>query len=157
MRPATTATAATRRSTSSTTPIREAWVEKFAARYHVRHSVTERRNQDGRWFQATNMRTDDGTFIGVRADITELKEREKALRRSMRKIELFRHVLDELPVAAFIKSDDLTIEFVNKAWTDLTGIAKEEAIGHTDRDLFGARGRWASPTATPASAEPAKA
>jgi PAS domain S-box-containing protein len=114
----------------------EAWIEKFASRYHVRNWVAERRNQDGRWFQATNMRTDDGTFIGVRADITELKERESALRLSMRKIELFRHVLDELPVAAFIKSDDLTIEFVNKAWSEITGIANEEAVGRTDRQLF---------------------
>ena len=83
------------------------------------------------------MRTDDGTFIGVRVDITELKRREKALRDSMRQIDLFRHVLDELPVAAFIKSDDLRIEFVNKAWCAMTGISKEEAIGHTDLELFG--------------------
>ena len=40
-------------------------------------------------------RCDDGTFVGVRIDITEMKEREKALRRSMRKTELYRHVLDE--------------------------------------------------------------
>ena len=83
------------------------------------------------------MRTDDGTFIGVRIDITELKRREKALRDSMRQIDLFRHVLDELPVAAFIKSDDLRIEYVNKAWTSISGISKEEAVGHTDMELFG--------------------
>ena len=114
----------------------EAWIEAFAARYHVRHSVTERRNQDGKWFQATNMRTDEGTFIGVRADISDIKERERELRRSMRKIELFRHVLDELPVATYVKSADLAFEFVNKAWTGITGISKEQAIGHTDRDFF---------------------
>ena len=83
------------------------------------------------------MRTDDGTFIGVRIDITELKRREKALRDSMRQIDLFRHVLDELPVAAFIKTDDLRIEYVNKAWTSISGISKEEAVGHTDLELFG--------------------
>ena len=83
------------------------------------------------------MRTDDGTFIGVRIDITELKRREKALRDSMRQIDLFRHVLDELPVAAFIKSDDLRIEYVNKAWTSISGISREEAVGHTDLELFG--------------------
>ena len=104
------------------------------ARYHRPPSVFERRNPDGRWFKVFDMRTDDGTFIGVRTDITEIKEREKALRKSMRKIELFRHVLDELPVAAYIKSDDLAFEFVNKAWTEITGISKEQAIGRTDRD-----------------------
>ena len=68
------------------------------------HFEFERHNPDGRWYQVYDMRIDDGTFIGVRVDITELKRREKALRDSMRQIDLFRHVLDELPVAAFIKA-----------------------------------------------------
>ena len=83
-------------------------------------------------------------------DVTEMQSREAelakalekaklaeaALRDSMRQIDLFRHVMDELPVAAFIKSDDLTIEFVNKAWCAMTGIAKDEAVGRTDGELF---------------------
>lgn len=71
-------------------------------------------------------------------DVTELKEREKALGISMRQIDLFRHIMDELPIAAFTKNQDLTLEFVNKAWCALTGISKEEATGRTDTDLFGA-------------------
>ena len=112
------------------------WIEGMVAHYHRPHSVFERRNPDGRWFKVFDMRTDDGTFIGVRTDISEIKEREKALRKSMRKIELFRHVLDELPVATYVKSADLAFEFVNKAWTDITGISKEQASGQTDRDFF---------------------
>ena len=110
------------------------------AHYQRPNFVFERRNPDGRWDQVFDMRTQDGTFIGVRVDITEHKEREKALRRSMRKIELFRHVLDDLPVATYVKSDDLAFEFVNKAWSVMTGVSKEEAIGHTDRDFFGDEG-----------------
>ena len=128
---------------------KERWIEGILARYHLRHFEFERRNPDGRWYQVYDMRTDDGTFIGVRVDITELKRREKALRDSMRQIDLFRHVLDELPVAAFIKSDDLRIEYVNKAWTSISGISKEEAVGHTDLELFGgdeAEGYTASDT-----------
>jgi PAS domain S-box-containing protein len=70
-------------------------------------------------------------------DVTELKGREKALGDSMRQIDLFRHMMDELPIAAFTKGEDLTLEFVNKAWCALTGFSKEEAIGRTDSDLFG--------------------
>src|SRR5690606_18331440 len=117
-----------------------AWLESYSARHQLRQSTFERRYPDGRWYQVIYIRTDDGTFIGVRVDITEMKEREKALRRSMRKTELYRHVLDELPVAAYIKSEDLTFEFVNKAWTDLTGISKEQASGRTDRDFFAGEG-----------------
>ncbi|TRC73160.1 response regulator [Mesorhizobium sp. WSM4310] len=115
----------------------ERWLDSILARYHLPNSSYERLNADGRWYQVYDMRTDDGTFIGVRVDITDIKSREAALRDSMRQIDLFRHVMDELPVAAFIKAQDLSIEFVNKAWCALTGIAKEDVIGRTDRELFG--------------------
>lgn len=115
----------------------ERWASGVLARYHLPNSSYERLNADGRWYQVYDMRTDDGTFIGVRVDITDIKSREAALRDSMRQIDLFRHVMDELPVAAFIKAQDLSIEFVNKAWCAITGLAKEDVIGRTDRELFG--------------------
>ncbi|MDX8479364.1 response regulator [Mesorhizobium sp. VK24D] len=115
----------------------ERWLDAMLRRYRLPSSSYERLNPDGRWYQVYDMRTDDGTFIGVRVDISDIKAREKALRDSMRQIDLYRHVMDELPVAAFIKAEDLTIEFVNKAWCALTGIAKEDVIGKTDRQLFG--------------------
>ncbi|TPM98374.1 PAS domain-containing protein [Mesorhizobium sp. B2-1-3A] len=116
----------------------ERWLDSILARYRLPNSSYERLNADGRWYQVYDMRTDDGTFIGVRVDITDIKSREAALRDSMRQIDLFRHVMDELPVAAFIKAQDLGIEFVNKAWCAITGLAKEDVIGRTDRQLFGA-------------------
>ncbi|MDX8504592.1 response regulator [Mesorhizobium captivum] len=115
----------------------ERWLDAMLKRYRLPNSSYERLNADRRWYQVYDMRTDDGSFIGVRVDITDLKTREKALRDSMRQIDLYRHVMDELPVAAFIKAEDLSIEFVNKAWCALTGIAKEDVIGKTDRQLFG--------------------
>ena len=117
---------------------RDVWLDAILARYHLPNSSYERLNPDGRWYQVYDMRTEDGTFIGVRIDISDIKSREKALHDSMRQIDLFRHVMDELPVAAFIKAEDLSIEFVNKAWCAMTGLAKEEVIGRTDRQLFGA-------------------
>ncbi|WP_292219080.1 response regulator, partial [Mesorhizobium sp.] len=117
---------------------RDGWFDAMLAHYRLPNSSYERRNPDGRWYQVYDMRTEDGTFIGVRVDISDIKSREKALHDSMRQIDLFRHVMDELPVAAFIKAQDLSIEFVNKAWCALTGIAKEDVIGRTDRQLFGA-------------------
>lgn len=114
----------------------ERWLDAMLKRYRLPNSAYERLNADGRWYQVYDMRTDDGTFIGVRVDITDIKVREKALRDSMRQIDLYRHVMDELPVAAFIKADDLSMEFVNKAWCALTGFAKDEVLGKTDRELF---------------------
>jgi PAS domain S-box-containing protein len=117
-----------------------AWLERYLDRYHTSHAVSERRHPDGRWFQVFDSRLDDGTYIGVRVDITELKAREKALRDSMRQIDLFRHVLDELPVSTYVKNADLRFEFVNKAWSAITGISQQAAIGQTDLDFFGEEG-----------------
>ncbi|WP_137930782.1 response regulator [Mesorhizobium comanense] len=113
------------------------WADGILKRCRLPSASFERVNPDGSWHQVYDMRTDDGTFIGVRVDITDIKSREAALRDSMRQIDLFRHVMDELPVAAFIKAQDLSIEFVNKAWCAITGLAKEDVVGRTDRQLFG--------------------
>nr|WP_246688652.1 MULTISPECIES: response regulator [unclassified Mesorhizobium] len=115
---------------------RERWLDAMLRRYHLPNSSYERLNPDGRWYQVYDMRTEDGLFIGVRVDITDLKSREEALRDSMRQIDLYRQVMDELPVAAFIKANDLSIEFVNKAWCALTGLAKDDVFGKSDRELF---------------------
>jgi PAS domain S-box-containing protein len=120
---------------------RDRWVERYLERYHVNHAVSERQAPDGGWHQVFDTRTTDGTFVGVRVDITELKRREKALRDSMRQIDLFRHVLDELPVSTYVKNSSLAFEFVNKAWTEMTGVSQEAAIGLTDRDFFGEEGK----------------
>ncbi|NMG38201.1 PAS domain-containing protein [Chelativorans sp. ZYF759] len=117
---------------------REAWIDGYMARYDARLRVFERANPDGRWFQAFDTRLEDGTYVGVRVDISELKQREQALRESMDKIELFSHVLDELPVSTYVKDADRRFEFVNKAWCDVSGVTPEEAIGKRDDDFFGA-------------------
>ncbi len=120
---------------------REAWIAGYLERYYERQRVFERRNPDGRWFKAFDTRLEDGTYVGVRVDISELKEREKALQESMAQIELFQHVLDELPVSTYVKSKDLAFEFVNKAWCAISGVSQEEALGKTDLDFFGEEGR----------------
>lgn len=118
----------------------EAWIDGYMTRYRAANAVFERQNPDGRWFQAFDTRKPDGTYVGVRVDITELKRREEDLQRTMAQIELYRHVLDELPVSTYVKSDTLAFEFVNKAWVEITGVPREEALGKTDRDFFGDEG-----------------
>jgi PAS domain S-box-containing protein len=114
----------------------ERWLDGILAEYHIPYAEFERKNPDGTWQRVFNIRTEDGTFIGVRIDITEIKERERALRDSMGQIDLLRQTLDELPVAVNIKSPELRIEYVNKAWSGVTGITRDEAVGKTDKQLF---------------------
>ncbi len=56
---------------------REAWIERYSDRYHVERRVSERQNPDGSWVQTIDCRNIDGTFVGVRLDITERKAREE--------------------------------------------------------------------------------
>ncbi|WP_244467861.1 PAS domain-containing hybrid sensor histidine kinase/response regulator [Nitratireductor soli] len=59
---------------------RQAWADAYLQTYRIKQRVFERCNPDGRWFKAIDTRTEEGTFIGVRVDISELKEREQELR-----------------------------------------------------------------------------
>ena len=58
---------------------RERWIDGYVARHDIPHSVYERRLGDGRWLKVYDDRTPDGFFVGIRVDITDLKEREAAL------------------------------------------------------------------------------
>lgn len=119
----------------------EAWMEGYLGRYRAKSNVFERRNPDGRWFKVFDTRREDGTFIGVRVDITELKEREHQLSESMRENEVFRNLIDNVPVAIYAKKPDLKLSYVNKGWSDLVGIKPEDALGRTDVEIFGAQGQ----------------
>lgn len=119
---------------------KERWLDGIIGEYRLRRAEFERRNPDGAWQKVYNMRTDDGMFIGVRVDITELKQRERALGESLRENEVFRTLIDNVPVAIYAKRPDLTTFYVNKGWSDLTGFDSEEAIGKTDAEIFGPQG-----------------
>jgi PAS domain S-box-containing protein len=117
-----------------------AWVDGFSKRYDKRQATYERQGPDGKWNQVFDMRTPDGTFIGVRVDITELKQREAALKASMHENELFRNLVDNVPVAIYAKHADLRLSYVNRGWSELTGIPGDQAIGLTDAQVFGPQG-----------------
>ncbi|MGO4832734.1 ATP-binding protein, partial [Rhizobiaceae sp. 2RAB30] len=117
-----------------------AWLDGYMARHRLRHTAFERQNADGRWYQVFDGWTDDGTFVGVRVDITELKKREQQLEESLRSNELYQSLIDNVPVSIYAKRPDLRLVYVNKSWCDLTGYSKEEAIGRTDIEIFGPEG-----------------
>ncbi|MBX3531558.1 MAG: PAS-domain containing protein [Rhizobiaceae bacterium] len=119
---------------------REAWIDAFIRKYDAPHAVYERQNADGSWMQVFDTRTPEGFFVGVRVDITEIKQREAALQETQRQNEVFQNLIDNVPVAIYAKRPDLRLMYVNKGWTDLTGHSKEFAIGKTDVEIFGGDG-----------------
>jgi len=83
---------------------------------------SKRHNPDGRWYQVYDMAHRPTAPSSVYAsNISEIKSREKALAGPRcARIDLFRHVMDEAagpPPSS--RPEDLSIEFVNKAWCAL--------------------------------------
>jgi PAS domain S-box-containing protein len=59
----------------------EAWIAERLARHARARGAHEQRLDSGRWIRVEERRTPDGGSVGIRIDITELKEREAELRR----------------------------------------------------------------------------
>ena len=118
----------------------EEWLKRYAALYELPHAVYERLYSNGRWYKVIDTRTPEGIFIGVRVDITEQKEREAALQKSTHENEIYRSIIDNVPVAIYAKWPDLKLMYVNKVWSEMTGFTEEQAIGRTDGEIFGLEG-----------------
>ncbi len=59
----------------------EAWLQERMAQHRSSAKSSEQRLTDGRWVQVNEQILKNGWFIGTRVDITQLKQREEALRR----------------------------------------------------------------------------
>ncbi len=119
---------------------RQEWIRARIKDHHRDDfdSVEELRN--GRCLRFINRRLPNGMFIGLRVDITEQRQRESELRRHAEENDLFKAVLDALPIATYVKSPDFKLRFVNRAYCDLTGRPLEEIIGRDDLEIYGDEG-----------------
>ncbi len=64
------------RNSADEVPDREEWVCRQLANRASWAGETSARLEDGRWIQANNKLLDNGTLIGIRIDVTEIKKRE---------------------------------------------------------------------------------
>ncbi|MEE8203792.1 MAG: ATP-binding protein [Alphaproteobacteria bacterium] len=60
----------------------EEWIASELERQRDPQGAIEQRLSDGRWLKVSDRRTEDGSTVCLRTDITELKQREEALRRA---------------------------------------------------------------------------
>lgn len=104
----------------------EEWIEERMQRHRNPSGVMEQQLPDGRWVRVGERVTQDGVTVGFRADVTELKQREEALRQSE---EQLRQTIDAaLDCIIAIDSDGKIIEFNPGA---------EETFGHIRKDVIG--------------------
>jgi PAS domain S-box-containing protein len=119
---------------------RDTWVAERVALQQLPYSMDQMPLSDGKWLQCINRRLASGAFVGLRVDITEMKEQESLLRRNVEEVGLYRELLNRLPVAAFVRGPDQRLHFANQAYADLVGRSQDEIVGLDEIELFGAEG-----------------
>jgi PAS domain S-box-containing protein len=116
---------------------REKWIAERLAFHDTPYSSDVLKLSSGRWIHNTNRRLADGTLIGLRVDVTDMKERERLLEQHIQEVGIYRELLNRLPVAAFARGPDQRLAFVNQAYVDLFGRSYNSLIGTTEMDLLG--------------------
>ena len=116
---------------------KQQWVAGRLDQAQLAHYDKVEPSCDGGWLRCVNRRLDDGSMIVLRLDISSQKEQELALRRHIDETELFRSVLEEMPVAVFMRDQAHRLTFVNEAYADMLGTPRTALMGSTEADIFG--------------------
>lgn len=108
------------------TDTEEAWIAERLAQHRRRHCSFEQEMSDGRWIRVEERRTADGGSIGIRIDITELKQREAS----------FRLLFEGNPIPMWVY-DPETLRFVavNDAAIEHYGYTREQFLTMTLLDI----------------------
>lgn len=98
---------------------------KYEEVYRVMSPAGERWVRD-RAFPVKNAAGDVVQLVGIASDITDVRQREEAVRRAKENLEL---VLGHLPLAVCVYNAQGLREFVNDEWTHLLGWTQAEVVG----------------------------
>ncbi len=97
------------------------------------------RDRHGQWrwisLEMSEQPDRPGTVLGYAMDITALRAVESALRTSERRLDAF---LDNAHSSIYLKDREGRYLMVNRRFLADVGLSREEVLGHTDAELFGA-------------------
>jgi PAS domain S-box-containing protein len=117
------------------------WKARKLAEYMQPRFEAVRNTGDREWFKAINITTEEGMFIGLRMDISELKQQQDALAERLRENELYQNIIEAIPAAVYAKTPDLKLIYANSGWENFAGMPFAEARGKTDFDVYGDDGK----------------
>ena len=104
----------------------EEWLRERLDRHAGRSNSEEQRLRNGKWLRIEECRTSDGGSVGVRVDITELKQREAS----------FRLLYEHNPVPMFVyDAETLKIVSVNDVAVSHYGFSREQFLNLTILDI----------------------
>ena len=119
---------------------REAWVRGRLENIRKPHHDAIEQACDGRWLRAISRRLDNGSVIVLRLDVSAEKSQQLELVRRIDETQLLRSVLEEMPVATFVRDEQHLLTFVNGAYCAMLGAPREALIGTTEAGIYGAQG-----------------
>jgi len=111
----------------------EAWVAERLRQHRNPSGIVEQRLDSGRWLRIIERKTDDGRIVGFRVDVTELKEREEALRRSEDQL---RATIEAALDGIIVIDDAGTVLDFNSGAESIFGYTKADMVGKTMADLI---------------------
>ncbi|CAD7024971.1 hybrid sensor histidine kinase/response regulator [Pseudorhizobium endolithicum] len=117
-------------------PNSSVWVQERIRTFRLPYSENIEQLSDGRWLKSVNKRLDNGLVITLRSDVTDFKDQELLLRKNIGETEILRAVLEDLPVAVFMRDAEQRLEFVNAAYEEMFGDKRENILGKTDAEMF---------------------
>ncbi|KAF0097121.1 MAG: putative hybrid sensor and regulator protein [Rhodospirillaceae bacterium] len=110
----------------------EAWIAERLRQHRDPQGPIEQRTADGRWVRILERRTPTGETVGLRVDITEIKEREEALQRSEERL---RAIMDATPDCIFCVDGTGRAVDVNQAVETVFGYHRADIIGRRPVDI----------------------
>ncbi|WP_439610844.1 ATP-binding protein [Reyranella sp.] len=110
----------------------EAWIAERLRQHRDPQGPIEQRTASGRWVRILERRTPTGETVGLRVDITELKEREAALQRSEERL---RAIMDATPDCIFCVDGTGRAVDVNQAVETVFGYRRADIIGRRPVDI----------------------
>ncbi|MFD1746055.1 response regulator [Rhizobium helianthi] len=124
---------------ASTAPPDGVWVDAAEERMKIFqqpiwHAVEPM--PDGRWVRSVNKRLDNGWLMMLRQDVTNEKIQEMRIGKEVEEAQIFRAAFEELPVAVFLRDNQLRLTYANAAYGAMHSKPREEYLGLTAADMF---------------------
>ncbi|EUB96764.1 PAS/PAC sensor hybrid histidine kinase [Rhizobium sp. CF080] len=117
-------------------PKKDAWIAERMKPFELPYSESIDQLSDGRWLRSINKRLENGLLIAIRHDVTEFKEQEMLLRAHVSETDLFRAVLEDLPVPVFVRNSDRQLTYANAAYEAMLGKPRTHFLGKTETEMF---------------------
>ncbi|MFN7101795.1 MAG: response regulator [Pseudorhizobium sp.] len=114
---------------------RDDWVaNKIASLWKERSEFTEKRGD--RWVRYQKRRLANGYGVCVVQDVSEQKKREHQLHADVERMQVIEEVLDQVPFAVCVNTQDMVYTGVNQAFSRFLSMPADRILGRTPSDVL---------------------